>query len=366
MKRYILLLFAIGITAMSSVCMAALSSSGVRRETRFLTDKMAYELNLNNSQYNDIYEINYDFIYNINRTMDYAVKGYSWAMEDYYDALDMRNDELRWVLSNSQYRRFMKLDYFYRPIFVARNNWSFRVYNIYVNRSKYYYPKPYHYSSYNGANRRNNYNRNSYYKNRHNHDSFFGGSHKVRDDRSYQNYRRSDFGSVSVKPNSSSRPTNMKPIINTGSNSRPSNNNNVSTRPGSNSNSNSNNSSRPSSNSGTSRPSKNDDKTHSNSNSSSRPSTNSGTSRPTTNQSQSGSSTSRPSTDRNSHSNSNRQNGTTARPTTSTKTESSSSNRRGESTSTRSSSSNTKRSTKQSSDDSKKTDNEKRSSSRRQ
>lgn len=46
MKRIILILFAIGITAMSSVSMAAMSNSRVRKETRFLTDKMAYELNL--------------------------------------------------------------------------------------------------------------------------------------------------------------------------------------------------------------------------------------------------------------------------------------------------------------------------------
>ena len=44
------------------VCYAAMSNSRVRKETRFLTDKMAYELNLNTEQYNDVYEINYDFI----------------------------------------------------------------------------------------------------------------------------------------------------------------------------------------------------------------------------------------------------------------------------------------------------------------
>ena len=43
---------------MSSMSMAAMSNSRVRKETRFLTDKMAYELNLNTQQYNDVYEIN--------------------------------------------------------------------------------------------------------------------------------------------------------------------------------------------------------------------------------------------------------------------------------------------------------------------
>ena len=45
--------------------MAAMSNSRIRKETRFLTDKMAYELNLSTGQYNDVYEINYDFIYSI-------------------------------------------------------------------------------------------------------------------------------------------------------------------------------------------------------------------------------------------------------------------------------------------------------------
>ena len=113
MKKMILFLFAIGITTMSSVCMAGMSNSRVRKETLFLTDKMAYELKLSNAQYNDIYEINYDFIYSIRNTIDYVVRGYQWAVNDYYDALDERNDELRWVLNNSQYRRFMNMDYFY-------------------------------------------------------------------------------------------------------------------------------------------------------------------------------------------------------------------------------------------------------------
>ena len=101
MKKLFLLLLAIGMTTISSVSMAALSNNGIRNETRFLSDKMAYELNLTNAQYNDLYEINYDFIYSINRVMDYAVKGYEWAMNDYYDALDLRNDELRYEIGRA-------------------------------------------------------------------------------------------------------------------------------------------------------------------------------------------------------------------------------------------------------------------------
>ena len=137
MKRIILILFAIGMTAMSSTCMAAMSNSRIRKETRFLTDKMAYELNLNTPQYNDVYEINFDFIYSIRYLMDDVIRGYEWALNDYYEALDIRNEDLRWVLSDSQYRRFLRTDYFYRPIYASGGGWNFRVYITYVNHNHF-------------------------------------------------------------------------------------------------------------------------------------------------------------------------------------------------------------------------------------
>ena len=45
MKRILFLVFAVGLTANMTV-MAGMSTSKVRKETRFLTDKMAYELSL--------------------------------------------------------------------------------------------------------------------------------------------------------------------------------------------------------------------------------------------------------------------------------------------------------------------------------
>ena len=59
-----------------------MSTSKVRKETRFLTDKMAYELSLSTQQYNDAYEINYDFIYSVRNIMDYVARGYEWALDD--------------------------------------------------------------------------------------------------------------------------------------------------------------------------------------------------------------------------------------------------------------------------------------------
>ena len=83
MKRILIFFLVIGITAISSVSMAAMSNSRIRKETRFLTDKMAYELNLSTGQYNDVYEINYDFIYSIRYLMDDVIRGEEWALDKY-------------------------------------------------------------------------------------------------------------------------------------------------------------------------------------------------------------------------------------------------------------------------------------------
>lgn len=202
--------------------MAAMSNSRVRKETRFLTDKMAYELNLNTAQYNDVYEINFDFIYSIRYLMDDVIRGYEWALDDYYNYLDVRNDDLRWVLSDAQYRRFLQADYFYRPIYASGGGWNFRVYITYTNRNYFYFPKPYHYRSYSGGHYRTHFHNVSYYRGRYNH-SYYRGDYSVRNDRVYHTNRRSDFGSVNIRPNTSTRPSSRPGTTTT----RPS----VSTRP---------------------------------------------------------------------------------------------------------------------------------------
>ena len=117
MKRILFMLFAVIMS--TAVCHAAMSNSKVRKETRFLTDKMAYELNLNTAQYNDVYEINYDFISGVRYLMDDVLKGEEWALNRYYDYLDIRSHDLRWVLSRRQYSRFMQAAYLLRPIYVS-------------------------------------------------------------------------------------------------------------------------------------------------------------------------------------------------------------------------------------------------------
>ena len=215
MKRILFMLFAV---IMSTVaCHAAMSNSKVRKETRFLTDKMAYELNLNTAQYNDVYEINYDFISGVRYLMDDVLRGEEWALNRYYDYLDIRNDDLRWVLSRRQYSRFMQAAYFFRPIYVSGGHWSFRIYVTYTNPNHFYYPRPYHYRTYCGGHNRVHYHNVSYYRDRHNHPTY-NGSLRIRDNKSYHTSRRSDFGSVHIRPNSGTRPnveqSNRRPATN--------------------------------------------------------------------------------------------------------------------------------------------------------
>ncbi len=129
---------------------AAMSNSRVRKEARFLTDKMAYELNLHTAQYDDVYEINYDFIASVRYILDDVARGYRWAREEYDDYLHLRNNELRNALSRTQYNRFLHMEHFRRPLYLDAGKWSFRVYLTYHDRNHFFFPKPHHYRSYKG------------------------------------------------------------------------------------------------------------------------------------------------------------------------------------------------------------------------
>ena len=54
----------------------AMSYSEAKNEALFLSDKMAYELNLTNDQYDAVYEINLDYLMSVNGRNDGY--GYAW------------------------------------------------------------------------------------------------------------------------------------------------------------------------------------------------------------------------------------------------------------------------------------------------
>lgn len=137
MKKIIGLMFVIffGLTNMN-----AMSYEEARERARFLTDKMAYELNLNDEQYNDAYEINLDYLMNIRTAND--ISGIYW---------EYRNADLRHILYDWQYTIFSAADYFFRPVIWRVNGWFLPVCNIYPV-TKFYYNPPRVYTIYRGGN----------------------------------------------------------------------------------------------------------------------------------------------------------------------------------------------------------------------
>ena len=197
MKKLTTLWMMLLMLTVSIPAMSAMSMSKVRQHARFLTDRMAYELNLTTMQYNDVYEVNYDFIDNVRHIMDDVTAGYPSAGDRYYDYLDFRNDDLRWILSASQYRRFMNVDYFYRPIYTTASEWLFRIYRVYNDITHFYFGKPHHYKSYKGEHYRTHHGHVSFYKNNrkdyYKHD-FYKGDVRARQD------KRREAPKVSSRP----------------------------------------------------------------------------------------------------------------------------------------------------------------------
>lgn len=184
--------------ALLSLDMMALSESRLRDYARFLSDRMAYELDLSPMQYDDCYEINYDFLYAADRIMDDVIFGYIDAIDRYYDYLDYRNEDLRHVLDFVQYERFLNADYFFRPVYTSRNNWYLRIYDVYSNRSFYYYDRPSGFAVYRGAHARIYY-PDGYYSSRFPVDRRYRAEVRIRSSRDFEARRRADFG-ANVRP----------------------------------------------------------------------------------------------------------------------------------------------------------------------
>lgn len=147
MKKMIIL----AVMIISVISANAISFTQARNEALFLSDKMAYELNLTDAQYNAVYEINLDYIMSVNGKND--VFGVWW---------DRRNADLRYILTPSQYNRYIGMSYFYKPLSWNSGNWTFNIYSRYTNRNSFYKARPNVYTSYKGGNNK----KNNYYANR--------------------------------------------------------------------------------------------------------------------------------------------------------------------------------------------------------
>ena len=144
-------MFTLAVLMTIAIAANAMTYTEARTEALFLSDKMAYELDLSPAQYDAVYEINLDYLLSVGNRAD--VFGSYW---------NRRNTDLRYVLTSWQYNRFMAAEYFYRPLAWTGGNWSFGIYAHY-GRNMMYNARPTVFVSYRGGNNRSS---GSYYANR--------------------------------------------------------------------------------------------------------------------------------------------------------------------------------------------------------
>ena len=144
---------------MALVAMLTIAASGnamsyeqARNEALFLTDKMAYELNLNEEQYEAAYEINLDYLMGVTSYDD--VYGTYW---------ERRNLDLSYVLLDWQWQAFIAASYFYRPLYWRDGFWHFGIYARYPHRDYFYFGRPTFYATYRGGHAWHRHGGNGYY-----------------------------------------------------------------------------------------------------------------------------------------------------------------------------------------------------------
>ena len=136
MKRVLLSLL---LVLTGSLAANALNYNDARERAWFLTDKMAYELNLTPEQYDMAYEVNLEYFLSINLAADCTGRYWSY-----------RNADLRYILFDWQYELYSTLEYFYRPIRWITSGWKFAIFDRY-RAGYYYYKRPTVYVSYTGG-----------------------------------------------------------------------------------------------------------------------------------------------------------------------------------------------------------------------
>lgn len=137
MKKFISALIILFVTAISA---NAMSYEQAREQALFLTDKMAYELNLSEEQYEAAYEINLDYLMSI-RTQD-DLFGIYWRQ---------RTLDMSYILLDWQYNTFCSALYFYRPLYWSAGYWRFRIYARYPRRDYFYFGCPHFVVVYKGG-----------------------------------------------------------------------------------------------------------------------------------------------------------------------------------------------------------------------
>ena len=132
--------FALMVMLTSTMAASAMSYEQARNEALFLTDKMAYELNLTDEQYEAAYEINLDYLMGVAGRDD--VFGTYW---------ERRNLDLSYILYDWQWNAYIAASYFYRPLYWEAGYWHFGIYRRYPHRDYFYFGRPHFYATYRGG-----------------------------------------------------------------------------------------------------------------------------------------------------------------------------------------------------------------------
>lgn len=138
MKKFILALVAM--VTMTCTTASAMSYEQARQQALFLTDKMAYELNLTDDQYEAAYEVNLDYLMGVNTYDD--LYGMYWRQ---------RNMDLSYILLDWQYQAYLNASYFYRPLYWNAGYFHFGIYARYPRRDYFFFGRPTFYVSYRGG-----------------------------------------------------------------------------------------------------------------------------------------------------------------------------------------------------------------------
>lgn len=131
---------AIAALLMIAIQASAMTYEQAREQALFLTDKMAYELNLSQEQYEAAYEINLDYLMSVT-TVDEVYSNY-WYQ---------RNIDMEYIMLDWQYSAFCATNYFYRPLYWDAGFWHFGIYTYYPHRDVFYFERPAVYVSYRGG-----------------------------------------------------------------------------------------------------------------------------------------------------------------------------------------------------------------------
>ncbi|MCM1078779.1 MAG: hypothetical protein NC344_03975 [Bacteroidales bacterium] len=186
MKK-ILLSLAIMVSAIMTA--SAMSYEQAREQALFLTDKMAYELDLTESQYEAAFEVNLDYLMSI-----------TTADDVYSEYWRRRNLDLSYILLDWQYRTFCGLEYFYRPIYWGSGYWHFRIFAHYPRHDFFYFGRPHFYTTYRGGHAWHRNGGRSWYNGR-----TFSGTHHRGMRVSFDNKRGRNAGNVHNRPDVTGR-----------------------------------------------------------------------------------------------------------------------------------------------------------------